>query len=611
MAGLGGSVAAADVSGRGASGVAAISDEARGSKIGGAGCRSGARHSRLYRMAPPDQWYYLEGSQTRGPVAASQIVQMIRAGTLPAATQVAQAGWPQWSPASAALASLLAPAPSPAPQPVPVDTPVYAIKVHCISGPDAGKAYMIGASEVSLGRVSGIGQNDPGVAENHVAMSWQNNVLRFRTFGSKLIVGGAPVTQGSLSNGQQFQMGASTWQVGAAPVELTSLLGSLASRLNKLTSTEKLEGFSLTQMFSEVFKGRKPGEIEDYFVVGTSKTTPPIDEVQTGWPKPFFFMRVLIFILGVYWLMSKALDIFGNPNNIPGLMILGSLAVPLSTAMLLWELNTPRNISFIQVLMLICLGGVISLIFADIGYEVSHLGWLGAPSAGIVEEIAKLLAVVAVMRSVRYKYTLNGIVFGAAIGAGFAIFESAGYAFLKGYLNGYTLNALDHLDMLAKAREIVLRTHSDAVIQEVIATLDGNFTHSKMFEIISLRAWLAPFGHVVWTAIAAGALWRVKGANPFRIKMLFDPTFVRTFLVPVVLHMLWDADVFARQGFLVEMMFLLALGAIGWYVAFLLVQQGLRQIKQEQLTHTRTEMDRTQQILTTSGRFRAQSLAQP
>ena len=227
-------------------------------------------------MTPQDQWYYLDGSETRGPVPAAQIVELIRAGTLSQSTQVAQAGWPQWSAASIALGNLLA---QPPPRSEAAASPIYAIKVHCVSGPDSGKAYMIGAAEVSLGRVSGIGQADPKIADNHVALSWQDNVLHFRTFGAKLIVGGAEVTQGTLSNGQQFQMGVSTWQVGAAPVELANLIGSLGSRLNRLTSTEKLEGFSLVLMFSEVFKGRKPGEIEYYFVVGTSKTTPPLDEV--------------------------------------------------------------------------------------------------------------------------------------------------------------------------------------------------------------------------------------------------------------------------------------------------------------------------------------------
>lgn len=561
-------------------------------------------------MTPQDQWYYLEGSESRGPVPSSQIVQLIRAGSLSPATQVAQAGWPQWSPASSALAHLLG-MPVPGPMPVqPIDAPTYAIKIHAISGPDAGKAYMVGASEVSLGRVSGIGQFDPQVAENHCALSWQNNVLHFRTFGgARLRVGGMDMTQGSLSNGQQFQMGASIWVVGAAPVELTNLLGSLVSRLNKLTSTEKLEGFSLTAMFSEVFKGRKSGEIEDYFVVGTSKTTPPIDEVQTGWPRPWFFMRVLLFMLASYFILWKILDLFENPKVIPGLMVVGSMAVPLATAILLWELNSPRNVSFIQVLMLICLGGVISLFFTLIGYQISHLGWLGTPSAGIVEEIGKLLAVMIVARNVKYKYTLNGIVFGAAIGAGFAAFETAGYSFENGYLSGFTLTALDHLDALAKARAIIIQSHNYGVLGELINMFDGKTAYDLTFSQINGRSYLAPFGHVIWTAIAAGALWRVKGANPLRFGMLFDPKFMRTFLVPVVLHMLWDTDLIQRNPYLVQTGLLLGLGVIGWYVTFLLVQQGLRQIRDEQLTHTRIEMNRTQQILTTSGRFRAPGFA--
>ena len=56
--------------------------------------------------------------------------------------------------------------------------------------------------------------------------------------------------------------------------------------------------------------------------------------------------------------------------------------------------------------------------------------------AGIVEEVAKLLTVVVIMRNVRYKYILNGILFGATVGAGFAAFETAGYALNEGFLQG-------------------------------------------------------------------------------------------------------------------------------------------------------------------------------
>src|SRR5262245_7912991 len=99
-----------------------------------------------------DQWYYLDGSETRGPVPAGQIVQLVRAGQLSPATQVAQAGWQTWSPASVALAQFLGPAPprgGPQQGPAPVaEMPTYAIKVQCVKGPDAGKAYMISAPEV-------------------------------------------------------------------------------------------------------------------------------------------------------------------------------------------------------------------------------------------------------------------------------------------------------------------------------------------------------------------------------------------------------------------------------------------------------------------------------
>jgi RsiW-degrading membrane proteinase PrsW (M82 family) len=552
-------------------------------------------------MSPADQWYYLVGSETRGPVASAQIAQLIKGGSLPASTQVAQAGWPNWSPASTALSHLLAVQPvqqAQAAAPVVVDTPIYAIKVQCVSGPDAGKAYMIGAAEVSLGRVSGIGQTDPQVAENHVVLSWQNNVLHFRTFsGARLRVAGADVTQGSLSNGQQFQLGASTWQVGSAPVELTNLLGSLASRLNKLTSTEKLEGFSLTSMFSEVFKARKPGEIEDYFVVGTTKTTPPLEDVQTGWPKPWFFMRVLIFMLAIYFIFSKTIDIFGNPHLVPGLMVMGSLAAPLATAILFWELNTPRNVSFVQVLVMVCLGGVISLLGADVAGNISTLGWLGDPAAGIEEEVVKLVAVILVARNIKHKYILNGMVFGAAIGCGFAAFETAGYSFFNGFLSSYIIDLVRHPDYLSNVKNI-----------DDVRSVAGKLASSAypiMFNIIESRSYLAPFGHVAWTAITAGALWRVKGANPFNVKMLIDPAFLRTFAIPVALHMLWDTDLLQNQTAVIRNALLVLLGFVAWYVAFLLVQQGLKQIKEAQLAQTRNEYTRTQQILTTSGRFRA------
>jgi protease PrsW len=540
----------------------------------------------------PDQWYYLDGPSTRGPVPAAEIADLVRRGALNASAQVAQAGWQTWSPAAVALAQLLGGPPPLGPVPVAA-SPAYAIRIHCTSGPDVGKAYMIGAAEVSFGKVSGLGLNDAAVAQNHVVLSWNNQVLSFRAFPNcALRVAGAEVTQGTLSNGQQFQLGASVWLVGTAPVELTHLLGNLGARLNKLASTEKLEGFSLTSMFSEVFKGRKPGELEDYFIVGTPKTTPPLSEVTTGWPKPWIFMRVLIFMSAVYFCFWEMFNNFQNPRLVPGLIVMGSMVVPLATVFLFWEMNTPRNVSFHTVLVLVCLGGVISLLVSLIGYEIAHLDWLGAAQAGIVEEAGKLLAVIMVARNVRYRWILNGMVFGAAIGGGFAAFETAGYSFSDGFFDqflDYTLRhiggALGNVDTL-----------KNVIGQAQIIGYQG------MLDQIHQRSYLAPFGHMLWTSISAGALWRVKGDKPFRIGMLFNGKFLAAFLIPVGLHMLWNSPLLSQPDSL-ELTKHLLLGVVGWYVAFTMIQQGLRQVREAQLAETKQEYHDTKEILTMTGRF--------
>ena len=331
---------------------------------------------------------------------------------------------------------------------------------------------------------------------------------------------------------------ASTPAVAAQTQANGSVLQSIGNRISSLASTDKLDGFSLREFFSEVFKKRTKDEIDDYFVVGTSRTTPRIEDVATNWPKPWFFFRVLVFVALIYFGFYFAFEQFENIRLIPGLIMMGSLAMPLATVILFFELNIPRNVSFNRVLMLVASGGVVSLFVALVGFKVSNLDWLGASSAGIVEEIGKLLAVVLVARSFRGKYILNGLLFGAAVGAGFAFLESAGYAF-------------DFLE----------RTNSLSV----------------MFDVIQTRAFLTPFGHVAWTAIATAALWRVKGDRPFQLNMLFDSSFLQTMCIPMVLHMLWNAPF--QTPFELHH---IALGIVGWFVVFGLVQQGLHQIREEQ-----------------------------
>lgn len=78
---------------------------------------------------------------------------------------------------------------------------------------------------------------------------------------------------------------------------------------------------------------------------------------------------------------------------------------------------------------------------------------------GLIEEVAKAVIVaVFLFKSKKSNYILDGLLIGVAVGAGFAAFETAGYILRFGMSSGL----------------------------------------QAMLEIIKLRGFLAPGGHVAW-----------------------------------------------------------------------------------------------------------------
>ena len=336
------------------------------------------------------------------------------------------------------------------------------------------------------------------------------------------------------------------------PAASSDIFGSFADRIRNLASTDKLEGFSAAEMFSEVFRRRSQEELEEYFLTGTSKATPSLEDVQTGWPKPWFFFRVLAFISVVYLGFSWIMQAYSNPKAIPGMIIMGALSFPLATLILFFECNTPRNVTFHQTLMLMTFGGMLSLVFTHIGVANTDLRWLGAMSAGILEESSKLLTVLVLVRpSSKYPYMLNGLPFGAAVGAGFEVFEIAGYAF-----------------------ERVMQTKSLAVMEMEI----------------QLRAFTAPFGHAAWTAISAAAWWRVAAASKSRFDAIVDVRFWKAFLIPVLLHMFYNSPL-PSPLYIKEVI----VAIVSWIVILGFLQQGLHQVRRAQQDAARTILRQTQQ----------------
>jgi RsiW-degrading membrane proteinase PrsW (M82 family) len=371
----------------------------------------------------------------------------------------------------------------------------------------------------------------------------------------------------------------------------SGVMGDLTAKIRQLASTDKLEGFSFKEIFKETFKKHGPDAVEEYLGVGSPRSTPPLEMVDTNWPKPWMFFRVLAGLAVAYAAIYALYVYTGNEKPMIAIMVLATFAVPLATLTFLWEMNTPRNVSVIEVIKLFVVGGGIAVVLITLGY-ITPLFSAGAfYQAGILEESSKLLAVILVTwgaRGARYPYQLNGILFGATVGAAFACSETLGYgmdAFAPGLVKFVQSGGLDQIfaglpQGASVGWGIILMPVMKATLME-----------------LNVRAILSPFGHIVWTGIAAGAFWRVKGDRPANFSMLIDGRFLRAFIIPVVLHSIWDSPLAAGSSNLVmSYVGMGVLSVISWYVLFTMIQQGLHQVRdmqKAQLEHTLQHVEAT------------------
>jgi RsiW-degrading membrane proteinase PrsW (M82 family) len=212
-----------------------------------------------------------------------------------------------------------------------------------------------------------------------------------------------------------------------------------------------------------------------------------------------------VFVVGLLLWVASVLVTFatGNSNLIPTIILLGSFLVPVTFVVYALEradtVVTPQRIftAFINGGLLGVLGA--SVLEATLLRQPSGLSYVGV---GLIEEAVKVAALWLLARRLP-EYTMrNGIVLGAAVGFGFAAFESAGYAF----------NAL--------------------FTQRGVSLLN-------LVETEALRGVLSPVGHGLWTAMVGGALF---AAAAHRGRLRLTVPVLGWYALAAGLHALWDAS---------------------------------------------------------------------
>ena len=204
----------------------------------------------------------------------------------------------------------------------------------------------------------------------------------------------------------------------------------------------------------------------------------------------------------VIWLIAAAVTEVTNDNIlVPTVIIVGSFLIPVTMAAFALSRRRGGYLTIAEVVLGFLLAGTLSVV----GTALLETYLLPAASGtfiavGWIEELGKGAVLLLVAHQVHYREPRDGMVLGAVVGAGFAAFESAGYAL-------QTL--LDNL-------------HDQTVIAIV--------------ELEASRAVLAPFGHITWTALIGGALFASSRGGSFHLSRRL----VLTILGVVTLHALWD-----------------------------------------------------------------------
>ena len=214
-----------------------------------------------------------------------------------------------------------------------------------------------------------------------------------------------------------------------------------------------------------------------------------------GW-----WWKTLLAGLGL-WIVTIAVTAFtGNTNLVPTLILLGSFLVPFCVVLFAIERVT-GSISTLQLILAFFVGGICGVLGASLLEADLHQSFWIYGAVGLIEEFVKLtLLVIFGWRTVP-KTAKQGALLGATIGAGFAAFESAGYAF--------------NATITSRGIDLVSLLQTELV-----------------------RAILAPVGLVMWTAIVGAVLFgAARGGRRFR----WSWWILLTYACVSLLHAAWDS----------------------------------------------------------------------
>ncbi|MCL2317073.1 MAG: PrsW family glutamic-type intramembrane protease [Actinomycetia bacterium] len=314
--------------------------------------------------------------------------------------------------------------------------------------------------------------------------------------------------------------------------------------LDKVTGFEGEAIVRFRDLFGDTFKRHTRADMDALMYSGTEAA-----RYDHRWRLPWLYARVFAVLLGTYLLLWLCMNLFADTssNVIPGVIFTGALVMPATVMVFFWEFNQARNVSLFDVIRIFFIGGALSILLTFVVSSVTDVLQAGLQAGvganlgsavfiGFTEELAKAIVVFLLVRPLADCLISNGLLVGAIVGTGFAVFETMGYG-TRGWI-------ADDLSMTLLSRGI-----------------------------------LSVGGHIVWAAIAGAAIMLAQrpGATRVDLKTTDWRRFLPLFAVPFALHTLWDFISFTVASDVLAYVLLGGLIVIAWVFIVRLINSGLRQ----------------------------------
>ena len=244
--------------------------------------------------------------------------------------------------------------------------------------------------------------------------------------------------------------------------------------------------------FSETFRAHSKDEYTEFFTRGFDGN----DSVNKVYP--WLYMRMLALCFVLFSAITFFMKFSGNAISFPAMVFLGALLVNLPFITLIYELCPKADISFLKLMLVLVIGGSVSVIISELGYFVFNPenGYGSVAWTAFLEEIAKIIPAIAVILLLKKRNSpLTCFALAAAVGAGISIIEDMGYILFN--------SIEDNISLVS------------AIFISVTRSVSGIATHT---------VWV---GYVGWIFS--------KCKKPF-----LDVRFYAVCLMSMVLHFLWD-----------------------------------------------------------------------